>query len=189
MKIVSILIVLSFVLLGCGKETRKEKGINNLNTGGKARARNAKISRSGWSVTKVDLNKDDKPDQWILSKAGQKRIERDLNFDGKVDVWSYLDKNGSIVEEEMDLDKDQRVDLVIYYSNGIMTRKELSTDFSGLFTIVKFYDQKGQLLRIERDEDGDSRVDIWEYYESNRAVRTGWDTTNDGKPDTFDNLG
>ncbi len=189
MKIVSILTFLSLLLLGCGSETREEAGKLGTSGEGKARARNENISRSGWSVSEVDLNQDDKPDQWILSKSGQKRIERDLNFDGKVDVWQYPDSNGSIVEEEMDLDLDQRVDLVIFYKNGLMTRKELSTDFSGLFTIVKFYDNKGKLLRIERDEDGDGNVDIWEYYESNRAVRTGWDTTNDGKPDTFDNLG
>ncbi len=177
------------VLLGCGSETREEKGKLGLSGEGKARARNSNISRAGWSVSTVDLNKDDKPDQWILSKSGQKRIERDLNFDGKVDVWQYPDKNGVIGEEEMDLDLDQRVDLVIFYEKGVMVRKELSTDFSGLFTIVKFYDGKGVLLRVERDEDGDGTVDIWDYYESGRAVRTGWDTTDDGKPDTFDNLG
>ncbi len=189
MKIVSILTFLSFILLGCGAETQKEEGKLPLGGQGKERARNENASRSGWSVTTFDLNQDDKPDQWILSKNGKKRIERDLNFDGKVDLWQYPDESGSIVEEEMDLDLDQRVDLVIFYSKGVMTRKELSTDFSGLFTIVKFYDTKGKLLLIERDEDGDGDVDIWEYYESSRPVRTGWDTTGDGKPDTFDNLG
>lgn len=193
LKIITFITALTFIasITACGNDDKAERGkegVLNLSGAGQKRARNRNISRDGFNVEAMDLNRDETPDQWILTRSNQKRIERDLNFDGQVDVWQYPDETGAIVEEEMDLDLDGNVDLVVFYKDGVILRKEMSTDFSGKFTIVKFYDGKGGLLRIERDEDADGDVDVWEYYEKDVRVRIGWDSDDDGTPDDFDNF-
>lgn len=165
----------------------------NARRGGSAatgeRARYGNLSRDGFTVEPIDLNQDETPDQWTVKNSNTtQRIERDLNFDGQVDLWQYPDKSGNVTEEEMDLDMDGNVDVVLYYEDGVVTRKEMSVDFEGTFSIVKFYDKNGDLLRVERDEDGDGDIDVWEYYENKKRVRIGWDETDDGQPDRFDNL-
>lgn len=138
----------------------------------------------------VDLNKDQQPDQWVYPMAdGKVRVERDMNFDGKIDVWQYQTADGDLVEEEMDLDLDGRVDLVAFYEQGKIRRKELSVNFDDDFSIVKFYSDQGKLLRVERDQDQDGQTDLWEYYDdSGNRERVAWDESGDGQPDTFDNL-
>lgn len=181
------LALFTFGITACGGDNNEREDENALNLSGKGklRARNGNLARSG-SVQDQDINEDGVADQWTLSQGGEKRIERDLNFDGSVDMWQYPDSAGQIVEEEMDLDLDGNVDLVVFYKDGTITRKELSTDFSGLFTIVKYYDGKGALLRVERDDDADGDIDIWEYYENNQRIRVAWDNDDDGTPDEFD---
>ncbi len=182
-----------FVLTGCGKdaEDNADKDRNGM-FGSKAtgeRARYGNLKRDPFTVQAVDLNQDERPDQWTVKDAVKTRwIERDLNFDGRVDLWQYPDPAGTIVEEEMDLDLDGHVDVVVYYQAGVVTRKELSIDFAGKFSIAKYYDKQGNLLRVERDDDGDGLVDVWEYYENQRRVRIGWDENDDGQPDNFDTL-
>src|SRR5699024_9391506 len=101
----------------------------------------------------------------------------------------YFDAAGDLVEEEMDLDFDEKVDMVAYYKNGVATRKAMSVAFNGDFSIVKFYGQQGQLLRVERDQNHDGVTDLWEYYGPNgERERVGWDEDGDGVPDQFDQL-
>jgi hypothetical protein len=182
--------------VGCGKDDAADKDADALKDNKRpgdnlVRARNKNLTRDGMGVKTLDLNRDEKPDQWVLTGAGGVvvRIERDLNFDGAVDVWQYPDANGIILEEEMDLDHDRLVDVIAYYrEDGSLERKELALEFGNVFTVFKFYDPAGLLLRVEHDEDGDQLVDRWDYYEKNRVVRTGWDENRDGVPDRFDNL-
>lgn len=154
------------------------------------RARHGNLVAAGLIVETDDLNEDGAPDQWTYhSQDGVLvRVERDLNFSGQIDMWQHADAEGRIIEEEMDLDLDGKVDVVVFYRNDVIARKLLALGFDGAFTIEKFYDGEGSLLRIERDEDGNGVPNVWEYYENGRRVRVGWDTTNDGSPDTFDQL-
>ena len=189
----TICLVLIVILGGCGKDAADQADQDRKSMlGGKAtgdRARYGNLRRSAFTVQPMDLNQDEKPDQWTVKDAAATRwIERDLNFDGRVDLWQYPGPGGEIVEEEMDLDLDGNVDMVVYYAAGVVTRKEMSIDFEGNFSIVKYYDKQGQLLRVERDDDDDGIVDVWEYYEKEQRVRIGWDEDNDGQPDGFDTL-
>jgi hypothetical protein len=154
------------------------------------RKRHGNLSDAGLSVEAMDLNKDDKPDQWAYKGADTTvRTERDMNFDGRVDLWQHLDESGNVVEEEMDLDLDGRIDVVAYYKDGVVTRKAMSVNFDDNFSIIKFYSKDGRLLRVERDEDGDGSPDLWEYYgEDGTRERVGWDKDGDGSPDEFDQL-
>ena len=120
--------------------------------------------------------------------AATRWVERDLNFDGQVDMWQYPGPDGTVSEEQMDIDLDGRVDVVVYYEAGVVTRTEMSINFAGYFSIVKYYDKRGHLLRVERDDDEDGLVDVWEYYEKERRVRIAWDENDDGQPDRFDTL-
>lgn len=186
-------LVLIALLAGCGKDAddnadRDRKGMIGSKATGE-RARYGNLRRDSFTVQAMDLNQDEKPDQWTVKDASKTRwIERDLNFDGRVDLWQYPGDGGEIAEEEMDLDLDGHVDVVVYYEAGVVTRKEMSIDFAGNFSIVKYYDKQGDLLRVERDDDGDGLVDVWEYYEKNKRVRIGWDEDDDGQPDNFDTL-
>ncbi|MFW5967636.1 MAG: hypothetical protein ACOCV2_08970 [Persicimonas sp.] len=154
------------------------------------RARHGNLSTEEYEVEKLDLNDDDETDQWIYkTDEGTVRIERDMNFDGSVDMWQHLDEEGDVVEEELDLDRNENVDVVAYYKDDTVRKKVVSVDFDEGFSIVKIYDKDGQLLRVERDEDGDGTPNVWEYYDDDgERERIGWDRTGDGKPDEFDNL-
>ena len=189
-----ILVFLLVVTQGCGSDTPAQKSDSDVNAetaviSGPPRARNRNLIRDGFTVESVDINSDERPDQWTY-KSGAKivRIERDINFDDRIDMWQYPGEDGTIVEEEMDLDLDGIVDVVTFFENGVIVRKESSIDFQQGFSIAKIYDGKGNLLRVERDEDGDNRPDIWEYYEGSRRVRVGWDSNGDGIPDKFDSI-
>lgn len=151
------------------------------------RARNANLSDDGMRVETVDLNGDNRPDQWLYFDGEHLvRVERDMNFNGRVDMWQYFNSAGELVEEEMSLDPTDTVDVVIFYSNGKVTRKLMASEFDGSFPITKFYDGEERLLRVERDSTGDGQVDFWEYYEGGKRTRIGWDTSGDGQPDRFD---
>ena len=135
---ITTLISILFLLTACGGgdgADRDDPNSLNLSGAGQKRARNGNISRDGSNVESMDLNRDEKPDQWIVSQSGSKRIERDLNFDGQVDVWQYPGEDGTIVDEEMDLDLDGNVDLVVFYKDGVVSTKEMSTDFSSITTV------------------------------------------------------
>ena len=154
------------------------------------RARHGNLSTRGLEVVKVDLNGDDRPDQWSFFNAQGRllRVERDLNFNGQIDMWQYYSAEGDLIEEEMALDTHGVVDLVVFYRDGKIREKWMSTGFDGLFPIRKYYDGQERLLRVERDSNGDGRPDIWEFFENGQRVRIGWDTNGDGQADSFDQL-
>ncbi len=190
---VAILFMVFFGAMACGGDDAAEKDDSMFrgSSDGEGRARFDNLSRKGLQVTGADLNQDGEEDQWVLKDGDStKRVERDLNFDGAVDMWQYPDGSGGFKEEEMDLDLDGTVDVVVYYENGVLTRKEISLDFRGGFSIVKFYDANGKLLRVERDTSTppDGKADAFDYYENGRRVRTGIDEDGDGVPDTFDDI-
>lgn len=186
---VAILLALTALMgMGCASKSEAGTDVEPVDLHQEERARNGNLSRDGLDVRQADLNGDDLPDQWTFFDADGNvvRIERDLNFNGQVDMWLYYDADGRLIEEEMDLDLDGLVDVVVFYSEGRIVRKMLATGFDGRFTIQKFYDSSERLLRVERDSSGDGAPDVWEYYENGNRVRVGWDTTGDGRADTFD---
>jgi hypothetical protein len=91
-----------------------------------------------------------------------------------------------LVEEEMNLDFDDRIDAVRHYRDGVLVRRELATGFDGRFTLVKFYDTSGNTLRVERDTDGDGLIDSWEYYEGGEVISVAHDADGDGQPEVGD---
>ncbi len=180
----------ALVLLAAGCSTpsgqeQEEGGLGFVPNLERARFKNLKTS--GLEVSPLDLNGDEKPDQWKVTAGGRVvRVERDLNFDGVPDAYLYVNDADVVLEEEMDLDVDGIIDVVNYYNSGVLTRKEMSVDFTGTISIVKYYDTNGKLTRIERDLDNNSRIDTWEYYQDDVKIRTGRDISGDGTPDVFE---
>jgi hypothetical protein len=76
------------------------------------------------------------------------REERDEHGDGWPTVRAFY-QNGHLAKVEKDLDRDQRMDLWLYY--------DLTKD--------------NVVVKEERDLNGDSTVDLWSYYENGRLVR------------------
>ena len=175
--------------LGCG-QSKDDAQATALKDTAPARARNGRLTREGFTVKPIDLNRDGQPDQFEVSGgSGALRVERDMNFDGFIDLWEHLDAAGHVSEAEIDIDFDHKVDVVVFYRpDGSIEHKELALNFSDTFTVFKYYGAASDLLRIEYDEDGDGRIERWDYFENKRLARTGWDQNGDGVPDTFDDI-
>ena len=184
---VSFLFVL---LVGCGATTGPGSAGPQMAMLGSARG------ADGLTTERYDLSGDKKADLWKKYKTipgkdgaeGKKILvekHMDLNWDNKVDVKQYLDEDGKIYREEMDLDFDGNIDAEAHYKNGVITKRLQELTFDGRPDILKFYED-GKLIRKERDSDRDGKIDVWEYYEKGKIVRLGRDRDGDGKPEVFD---
>lgn len=150
------------------------------------RARNGNLNRS-YETEANDFNFDGEADQVVYLLAGRALwSERDLDFDGRIDVYEHFDSNGTLTEQEFQLDFDDAIDVVRFYVDGVLVRKELATGFDSTPTMFKYYAANGELLRVERDRDADGIVDHVNYYEGGQLVRVGIDLTGDGIPDDIE---
>jgi len=135
-------------------------------------------------------------DSSLCDTSGKRVATFDLNHDNKPDVWKLsrtVNEGGTVIEvltcKQVDLDRDGRKDYVITYdSKGGKLTEEFDFDFDGRFDARHFYDEKsGKVYLVERDSDYDKKPDIWEKYdklgvlESVRRDRNG-----DGKPDVWE---
>jgi hypothetical protein len=144
----------------------------------------------GSTLETVDVNGDGTPDIFNYLRESETtkhlltRKEIDLNFDGKIDVISHFDERGVLAKEELDSDFDGAFDWLDHYFEGKRVMAETDTDFDGESNIFTYYED-GVVTRKERDTDSDGRIDVWERYDKNgKVVKTGTDTTGDGKIDT-----
>lgn len=192
MKTAPLFTLLFVFLAACGASKGRSGGVDE------ARARRgplgridegARCDRKLGRELLVDLNQDGRPDvRKVFKSVGEDEVqvcrEADLNFDGTKDVFVYFEDTGRILRDEVDLDFDQRIDIVSYWSNGKVVKQEIDTNSDGLVDRVRYL-QNDQPIRLEGDTDGDGRVDLWEYYVSGRLVRVGTDENGDGKADKW----
>lgn len=101
-----------------------------------------------------------------------KIITFDINRDKKknIDIWKVYRKDGSLSCREMDLNYDNKRDLVIeYYKNGVSRRVMWQDqDFDGKFDIVMHLRPDGSLEKTEMDTNSDGKIDLWKSYRINR---------------------
>lgn len=143
----------------------------------------------GRRETLVDLDRDDDPDvRKVYMKGAEGEVlvcrEADLNFDGTKDLFVFYDADGQITRDEVDLDYDERIDIISTYASGKVIKQELDTNSDGVIDRVRYL-ENGLPVRLEGDTDGDRKVDYWEYYEQGRLVRIGQDKDGDGKADEW----
>lgn len=143
----------------------------------------------GLVLVEIDLNSDSKPDvfNYYRERSNAARLlvrkELDMNLDGRIDIISHFDDTGALVREEMDGDFDGQFDWTDHYQNAKRVMSEADTNYDGKLDVFTYYDN-GKPTRKERDTDGDGRIDFWERFdESGNVIKTGADTTCDGKMD------
>jgi hypothetical protein len=146
---------------------------------------------AGEVVRRFDLNRDKQPDvfKYYRPKAGGGdmlvRKEMDLNFDGKIDYIYLYDEAGEVTMIKSDHDFDGKTDIVDYYQQKVLVRREVDLNFDGQPDLWKFY-ERGKLARKERDTNSDTKVDYWEYYDGDQIDRIGLDTDGDGNVDIWE---
>ncbi len=154
----------------------------------------AKPAASGEQVTTFDINYDKKPDVWSyaievpgadgLPTRRVTRKEFDLNYDGRVDLVRVYDAKGQLAQTIFDLDLDGTPNVVTFFEQGLVSRKERDLDGDGKPDQFLYYEQ-GKKARSERDSNGDGKIDRWEYFENEQLARIGEDSDGDGKVDRW----
>jgi hypothetical protein len=176
--------------LGCGKDATSGT-TTALGKDGKLASvdRPLRCDTKGRRAVEVDLNQDGKPDvRKVYGKGPEGEVlvcrEADLNYDGINDVVYFYDDIGRVVRDEVDLDKDGKIDIISTYIDGKIVKQELDTNSDGVIDSVRYL-ENDLPIRFEADTDGDRRIDHWEYYEDGKLVRIGMDKSGDGKADEW----
>ena len=140
---------------------------------------------------------------------GNTQIERiDVNGDKKADVYKFYrvlsgnpaDKDAKkvLVRKEMDVNFDQRFDIVQYFTGEpgkeILIREEMDLDFDGRVDTSRHY-KNGHIQRVELDLGFDGKIDTWRYYQLtkndqgktvNRLIEKRRDKDGDGAVDVWE---
>jgi len=111
--------------------------------------------------------------------------EIDTNFDGIKDIVRTYTEKGESLHEQADTNYDGRIDNMITFSGGHISKEELDTNFNGTMDVWKYY-VGGQLSRIQRDMNSDGKADRWEFYNEGKLERAGVDVDFDGHVDRWD---
>lgn len=148
---------------------------------------------SAFERKELDLNKDGVPDAYQFLKTVDEdvivvRKEVDVNFDAKVDLVREFNDRGDLVSERLDTDFDGRIDVVNFFEEGLIARKEYDTNFDNVVDLWRYFD-KGVIARKEADLNHDGNVDYWEYYENGQIDRVGIDRDSDGVVDDWETAG
>lgn len=139
------------------------------------------LDEDGAVIARDDLA-DHRPGD-ILKKRPVRR-ELDVNGDGKVDLVRTYDDEGRLKTDTIDTDFDGRFDRVLYYRDGLISRREIDADQDGEFEEVRQY-IKGELFRVERDTTGDGSPDFWMFFKDGMLERAGVDIDGDGVVDDW----
>lgn len=118
----------------------------------------------------VDENGDGVEDQWFL--LGEKDtfwFVSDQDFDGKVDYRAQMNENGQKLYEEMDFNKDGKMDDFYYYETGKLIREEIDSNFDGSVDIWIYMDDGVYIQKYEQDRDFDGIVDYVKDYAKNES--------------------
>jgi hypothetical protein len=180
-------------LLGCAGKT--DKAVASAGSGGAGmQVDPTRCDAKGKQTVVADTNQDKKPDVTKLYETrdlgGQKSQiltckQVDLNYDNRVDIVYHYDQGGAISFEEFDLDFDGRYDLWTYYQSAKKVREEMDTNYDRRPDFTKYF-ENDKLVRVERDTNNDGRVDEWQYFEGGKLDRIGYDSTGSGRADKWD---
>ncbi|MSP90229.1 MAG: hypothetical protein EXR79_00250 [Myxococcales bacterium] len=144
------------------------------------------------AIERIDVNNDQKPDVFKYY-----RLIEDAAAAG-AEKAAVKNAKKALIRKEMDVNFDQRIDIVQYYtgepSKEIMVREELDLDFDGRVDSTRHY-ADGNVTLVELDLGFDGKVDSWSYYQMttsddgkpiNRLVERRKDNTGDGNVDVWE---
>src|SRR5579864_6721132 len=78
----------------------------------------------------------------IFSGAPGDRVRtEDRNGDGRPDVWRTYDRRGRLTEVAFDTNFDGRSDVLEYYDQGALVRRETDRNFDGRVDLVESFDR------------------------------------------------
>ncbi len=149
-------------LSACGgqKDQTKQEGAAGAPGAENASADPIQEQRSTSAVIeRIDVNNDRKPDVFK-----HYALVDDPAGDGK---GGRLQRK-ALVRKEIDVNFDQRIDIVEYYKGEpgkeIKEREEFDLDFDGRVDEVRKYDN-GNLVEMQLDLGFDGRIDTWMFYQ------------------------
>jgi len=99
----------------------------------------------------------------------------DRNGDGRPDVWRIYDRRGHLTEIAVDTNFDGRSDVVEYYDQGALVRRESDRNFDGRIDLIESFDRTThERVRAVADVDYDGRADLLILFRGGRAVYSKW---------------
>jgi len=149
------------------------------------------------AVERIDVNDDQKPDVFKYFRLVETAAaESPATPEGQ--AANVRAKRKVLVRKELDVNFDQRIDIVEYYkgeaSKEIKVKEEMDLDFDGKVDSTYHYTD-GNVTLIEQDLGFDGKTDTWKYYQLttgedgkaiNRLIERRRDTSNDGKVDVWE---
>ena len=142
------------------------------------------------AIERIDVNGDHKPDVF--------KFYRNVEVAG-ADPSAAKTIKRVLVRKELDVNFDQRIDIVEFYEGDPTsvwkTKEEFDLDFDGRVDETRHYDKAGNVTLIELDLGFDGKTDTWSYFQLtqneegkpiNRLVERRRDTTGDGAVDVWE---
>jgi hypothetical protein len=99
----------------------------------------------------------------------------DRNHDGRPDVWRTYDRQGRLTEIALDTNFDGRSDVLEYYDQGALIRRETDRNFDGRVDLIESFDRiTHERVRSIADVDYDGRADLLVLFRQGRTVYSKW---------------
>lgn len=151
----------------------------------------------GKRIATYDLNRDNKPDVWKISRATDQAgttvevitcTQYDYNYDGKKDYIALYADTGEIIAEEFDFTFEGSIDSRYHYDRktGKLYLVERDSDHDSEPDIWEEYNDSGVVVSVRLDRNGDQRPDVWEAYEDGVLVSIMYDDDFDNQIDRKD---
>jgi hypothetical protein len=87
-------------------------------------------------------------------------VETSLAGDGLIDYRVYYDRRGALSREELDFNRDGKMDTFYYYTGGVLQRVEIDSRFNGKIDIWIYLLEGKYIQRYERDTTGSGKPDV-----------------------------
>jgi hypothetical protein len=99
----------------------------------------------------------------------------DRNGDGRPDVWRSYDRQGQLTQVAFDTNFDGRSDVLEYYDQGALVRRDTDRNFDGRVDLIESFDRiTHERVRAIADVDYDGRADLLVLFHHGRAVYSKW---------------
>ncbi len=122
---------------------------------------------------------------------GLNEVQVDLDGDQKADIINYYRESGGnklLLKKDVDLNRDGKIDVRSEFDEaGLRVKEEMDGDFDGRADWVDHYIQ-GKRSMTEVDTDFNGTFDLFKYYENGRVRRKERDTNSDARIDFWELL-
>ena len=191
------LLTVALLLAACGSskdQTREPEAADPAESAGTDPA--VQMETDGnTAIERIDVNNDQKPDVFKFYRLTETAAAAEKGAEGDKGVMAT---RKILVRKEMDINFDQRIDIVQFYtgdaSKEVMIREEMDLDFDGRTDSTRHY-QDGNVTLVEFDLGFDGKTDTWSYFQLttgddgksiNRLIERRRDSNGDGAVDVWE---